>query len=426
MKYQNNIKPNFKDYTTMKNKIFSLILLIPILFTGCDNLFDKGDVEKSYEGPDQIAFFPLEDNNNLGVNVTSTTIEVQLISEDGLAKSDIAVNFSRDASSTAAAGTDYSFGTPSPVTISAGEASTTIQVNFVVTTVDGLTEISSDAGTVAGEYTGVAATGGAGTGATFDVTVSEYGLVSSVDSVSVTADSVRTVGTYSGVTATGMQGSGATFDVVIAEYGEIQSVDSLSAYDAARTAGTYNAVSATGGSGTESFFNVAINDTGLVSSVTVLLGGSKYVAGEVLTIAAADIGGTGADLTFQAGEVSAYTTPTVAIADAGTRYAVNDTLTIAAADIGGTGTDLTFTTTASALGAPSLTIVSGGTGYAAGDVLTIAAADIGAAGAALTFEVSELTGSFTASEVLLMLNLDATTGVEIAENLKSTNIFMAK
>ncbi len=72
----------------MKTKLLSLILLVPILLSGCD-LFDKGDVEKTYDDVDQLALFPLEDNNNLGINVTSTTIQVQLITADGLAKSDV-------------------------------------------------------------------------------------------------------------------------------------------------------------------------------------------------------------------------------------------------------------------------------------------------------------------------------------------------
>ena len=27
------------------------VLLLPLLFMGCNDLFDKGDVEKSYDGP---------------------------------------------------------------------------------------------------------------------------------------------------------------------------------------------------------------------------------------------------------------------------------------------------------------------------------------------------------------------------------------
>ncbi|MEQ9264931.1 MAG: hypothetical protein RLN81_06910 [Balneolaceae bacterium] len=239
----------------MKNKIFSLLLLIPVLFVGCDDLFDKGDVEKTYDGPDQLAFFPLEDNNNLSATNTSTTIQVQLISADGVASSDIAVNFSANASSTARAGTDYSFATPSPITISAGEATADITVNFVVTTINA-----------------VAVTGAAD------------------------ADSFRVEADYSGLAATGGSGTGATFDV---------SVD--------------------------------------------------------------------------------------------------------------------------ADGVATVTVATGGTGYASADTFTITDANLGGGGAPdLTFAVSDLTGSFTAGEVLLTLDLGDTAGFVLAENLKSSNVFMAK
>lgn len=242
----------------MKNKIFSLLLLIPVLFVGCDDLFDKGDVEKTYDGPDQLAFFPLEDNNNLSATNNSTTIQVQLISKDGVASSDIAVNFSANASSTARAGTDYSFATPSPITISAGEASADITVNFVVTTIN---------------------TGGVAFAAGSD-----------------SAGTTRTPGTYAAVATTGGSGTGASFDIEVA-----------------------------------------------------------------------------------------------------------------------------------ADGSPTITVVSGGTGYASTDTFTVTDANLGGGGAPdLTFSVTDLTGSFTAGEVLLTLDLGDTAGFVLAENLKSSNVFMAK
>ncbi|RNC84627.1 MAG: hypothetical protein ED557_06515 [Balneola sp.] len=163
----------------MKFKKLAYILLFPALLVGCDSLFDKGDVENTYDGPDQVGFFPLQDSNNLGCNVTSTTIQVQLISSDGTASSDVSVNFSAAGGSTASAGTDYSFGTTSPVTISAGETTADIDIDFVVTTVGSITQPSYDGTTTdtlrtAGTYSGVTA-GGSGTGATFDVVVDTTG-----------------------------------------------------------------------------------------------------------------------------------------------------------------------------------------------------------------------------------------------------------
>ncbi len=42
------------------------------------------------------------------------------------------------AAGTATAGTDYTFGTPSPITIAAGSATADIEINFVVSSVAGV------------------------------------------------------------------------------------------------------------------------------------------------------------------------------------------------------------------------------------------------------------------------------------------------
>jgi len=229
----------------MKTKLLSLILLVPILLSGCD-LFDEGDVEKTYDDVDQIALFPLEDNNNLGINVTSTTIQVQLITADGLAKSDVSVAFS--AAGTATAGTDYSFGTASPITIAAGSATADIVINFVVSSVAGVTttgiDVDADSARTAGTYAGITATGGSGTGATFDVTIDAGGQASiaiatagtgytSSDSFTVAAASI------------GATGPDLTFDVsdLTGSFagGEVQIDLSLDASNSVKVAGNLGA-----------------------------------------------------------------------------------------------------------------------------------------------------------------------------------------
>lgn len=107
------------------NKYILILVLLPFVFGGCDSLFDKGDVEKTYEGPDTIGFKPLNIEVDEG---DSQAIEVQLISANGVADSDLSVSFSVDGESTASTD-NYDIPTNS-VTISQGEASTTFVVDF--------------------------------------------------------------------------------------------------------------------------------------------------------------------------------------------------------------------------------------------------------------------------------------------------------
>src|SRR6056297_137474 len=78
------------------------VFLLPLLFMGCDDLFDKGDVEKSYDGPDVVAFADLQSTVNEG---SSLTVEIQLISSQGLANSDVGVSVSVDGNTNAPAST---------------------------------------------------------------------------------------------------------------------------------------------------------------------------------------------------------------------------------------------------------------------------------------------------------------------------------
>lgn len=101
------------------------VLLLPLLFMGCNDLFDKGDVEKAYDGPDVVAFADLQSEVTEG---NSLTVEVQFISSQGLANSDVGVSLSVDGSSTAPAST-YTLSTNS-VTIASGTATAEFTVDF--------------------------------------------------------------------------------------------------------------------------------------------------------------------------------------------------------------------------------------------------------------------------------------------------------
>lgn len=326
---------------TMKNRIYMFILLMPFLAAGgCDSLFSKGDVEKVYDGPDQVAFFPLEDNNRVTQSNTSTTLEIQYIATDELATS-TELAFTSTGSSTAIEGEHYTFGTPSPVTLAAGSWSTDIVVNFIVSTITEVSTAVDSNLTVPGSYDGVTATGGSPTEA-------------------------------------------AVFDVSIAPYGEIMDVAADTSADLLRVPGTYTDVQATstlGGSGAA--FTVVIGATGTVDSLGVESMGTGYFAPDTLIIPASEVGGLGADIELYVAEVSEIT-------------------------------------------APTLTIVDGGYGYTMGDNLTIPAASIGGA-ADLSLSIVNLSGSWVrdgTDEVLLQLRLDGGTGVQVAANMDTTNVYM--
>jgi hypothetical protein len=108
-------------------KKLPILLLFAVLFAGCDSLFDEGDMNKTYDGPDVVAFYPLQLQTRVVNN--QAVVQVQLIGPHR--SSDLSVRFSVDGSSTAVAGTHYNLATSSPVTIPANASTANIVVNMV-------------------------------------------------------------------------------------------------------------------------------------------------------------------------------------------------------------------------------------------------------------------------------------------------------
>lgn len=102
--------------------VFLTAVAAPLLLTGCSDLFDKGDTEKAFDGPDTVAFKTTENEVDEGNN---QTVEIQFISSNGTANSDIQVNFSVESEGI---GSDYYTVPNSPVTISSGSTSTSIVI----------------------------------------------------------------------------------------------------------------------------------------------------------------------------------------------------------------------------------------------------------------------------------------------------------
>ncbi len=111
----------------IKNYPLVFILLLLLMVTGCDSLFDTGDTEKVYDGPPQVAFFPLQ--REVGAGAGSTWVQVQLIAT-AARTSDLTINFSADGASTATAGTHYTLPSSS-VVLPAGQWTVNINISLI-------------------------------------------------------------------------------------------------------------------------------------------------------------------------------------------------------------------------------------------------------------------------------------------------------
>ncbi|MDZ7807934.1 MAG: Calx-beta domain-containing protein [Gracilimonas sp.] len=109
----------------MKLKLL-IALLIPLLFISCDSLFDKGDVEKTYDGPAQVEFTPLQ--QEVSEIAGSTTVNLQLIGQTPT--SDVSISVEVDASTTAQAGVHYNL-TSTQATIAANSNSVALPIEIL-------------------------------------------------------------------------------------------------------------------------------------------------------------------------------------------------------------------------------------------------------------------------------------------------------
>jgi hypothetical protein len=225
-----------------------------------------------------------------------------------------------------------------------------------------------------------------------------------------------TSGTYTGVAFTGGSGSGAKGTVTVGT-NSIESVYNIVS-GGNYTNGSFTSVPLTGGSGTGATAIITVSG-GNVIDVTIEFGGNNYAANDVLSADAAKIGngiatisvtavgsgypdgiysnvpltntvGTGslalATITISGGSVVACS-----VSYAGIGYAVTDTLTASNTNLGGAGagfqaqpatisTSTGFQCQVSSVITGSVTkvvLTSDGLGYAAGDILSVPADDIG-------------------------------------------------
>ena len=216
-----------------------------------------------------------------------------------------------------------------------------------------LASIVGGTGYVSG--TGIAVTGGDGSGMTADITASSGVLTNIVINAGGTGFSV-----------------GNTVTIVNANATNVKTLGSIA------TAGTgYSALTAvatsSSGSGTGATVDLTVGANGAVTAVALNAAGSGYAADEVLTITNANASGV---KTF--GAISA----------AGTGYTEGTTTGVATSS-SGSGTGLTVDVTANASGnVTGVTINNDGSGYAASEVITISGG-----GGDATIPVSEIHGN---------------------------------
>lgn len=253
-----------------------------------------------------------------------------------------------------------------------------------------------------GTYLSVPMTGGSGTGATANVTVSGGavtgvvaqdrgvgyqvsdeltaapanigGVTGIIDTYgNLIGGSLYEPGTYTGVSFTGGTGAGAVGTVEVLEDGilTVKNIIGGSNY----TNGSFPNVALTGGTGTGALATVNVSG-GNVISVFITYGGNNYTANDVLSCSAASIGNG----------VTAFGAITGGSGYVNGTYP-NVTLT------GGTGTGARATLTVSGGIVISVTLTYAGVGYTAADVLTTANTNLGGTGAGFNVVASTVASS---------------------------------
>jgi hypothetical protein len=239
------------------------------------------------------------------------------------------------------------------------------------------------AGGAIGSYPNVSVTGGTGSGATVNVTIGTTAALGPVATLGtftagtgvITNTITTTFNTsYPGVATTGGGGTGATLNVTVTNVGTGGAVNTLGAF--ATTApgtngapGTDLGVAVTGGSGLGATVDVTYDAAGAVTLVTLANAGSGYLPTDTLTYQFDGLTGTGTVVVNTIDLPLAVSAATLAAAGSG--YTPASVLSVASGLIGNVSG---FTqNVAAVIGITAVTLSNPGTGYTSGDVLNIPA-----------------------------------------------------
>jgi hypothetical protein len=149
---------------------------------------------------------------------------------------------------------------------------------------------------------------------------------------SINAGSAYRYGSYLGVSLTGGNGTGAKANVTISG-GNITGKGAVTT-GSGYANGTYTGVALTGGSGTGAKATVTVSG-GKITAVTITSAGTGYYSNDVLSAASNNLGGSGSGFTLKVGSVGI--SDSVTITDRGTGYLAGDMLSASNGQLGGTG-----------------------------------------------------------------------------------------
>ncbi len=216
-------------------------------------------------------------------------------------------------------------------------------------------------GTMDGTYTNIPASGGSGSGATFNFTISGGSIsnlaINNPGAGYVDEEDLTILGSALN------NGSAPANNITI-------NIDSINA----NTTYTGKTQSASSGGGSGGIFTIGTNGNGDYSTVTITNPGNTYTAGDTITIPGTSLGGTSANnLTLSVtSSVGTYN-----------------------ASAGASGTGMTFNITKNANGSYSASVASSGTGYKSGDTIVIPGTALGGSTTA-----NDLTLTITANQSL--------------------------
>jgi len=303
------------------------------------------------------------------------------------------------------AGSNYPDGTYANVPLTGGSGKlATANITITVGAVTAFTIVSRGVGYTVGNTLSFAASSVNG----YTNGIATFGAI--------TAGSNYTNGVWTNVPLTGGAGTGATAQITVAgnvvtaititnkgnDYAVANSMSCLAKYigNGINTKGTINAGSGYTGKG--------------IATLGTITGGNTYTNGTYSGVAVTSLTGTGTGATANV-TVSGNAVTAVTIVNKGYGYAVADSLSVAASLIGGTGTGFsvpvatvgpaTFTAVSLIGGTGSLatadivvnngvvttvTMVDRGIGYAVGNLMSANASDIGGTGSGFSFPVTAI------------------------------------
>ena len=259
------------------------------------------------------------------------------------------------------------------------------------TVIGGLGGITAGSGYTNGTYSGVALSGGSGSGATANITVSG----NKVTAVTLVNKGVGyAANDLLGVTPNLVGGTGTGFSIPVTTI-QTNRIGVLGAIGGSGGANYVNGetVTLTGGAGSSgATATVAVNGSGAVTGVTLTNPGTGYIAGEVLTI----VGATGTGATIAVSSLRAGVKALGAVTSgSGYTDGIYEDVPLTGSSTG-TGAKATIVVSAGAI--VKTTLTDSGSGYLNTDTLSVAANSIGGTGSGFSVPVSSVNTAIAGGE----------------------------